>query len=264
MIDLPDSETRAPTRAANARWLSGWPAIGPALLAVLLSYRTIAIAGLEPPIGLSIAASMIAIAWAAFTRRRWAAPLLLVGPIALIASPAGTELSFNLARPDETSWFVFAVLVCVSAGFSLAGAVALLAPTPAARWALAPLVIVGTYAFGWLLVTIDPQPDLGADLSAERIAELPQTRLVNFSYGLPPSDLIVDVDGQSRLQVRLVNSSDLPHTFTIDDLGVDVYVPAGRQALVDLAVTDAPDVVTLHCAIGDHRQLGMVTEVALR
>jgi hypothetical protein len=245
-------------RQAATRW-HWWPALGPALLGALLAIRTLVGAGLAPAIGLSIAAMLGGVAYLAPRRDWWTAPLLLLGPIALVASPAGTELSFNLSHSSDRFWFVLTLAITVSVGLCVAAAVCAVLDHRVVRRSAGLIAVLAAVGFAVGLVTLDPQPDLGRGLDAASRATLPEVALVNFAYGLPADDLIVDVDGRERLRVLLDNPSDLPHTFTIEAVGVDVYVPAGRSAFVDVpferAVAEPP---SIHCAIGDHRQLGMV------
>ena len=56
-----------------------------------------------------------------------------------------------------------------------------------------------------------------------------------------------------------MNDTAVPHTFTATSLGVDVYVPAGRDAVVRLPASGAA--VPVICTIGDHADLGMVATV---
>ncbi len=239
------------------RW---WPAVGPALLAALLSARTLLGEGLAPAIGLSVAGVLVGVAIVAPRREWWTAPLLLIGPISLIASPAGTELSFNLSRPGDAGWFWLTVAIAASVGLCLAAALAVVVDHPAARRGASVVALVGAVGFALALTAVDPQPDLGRDLTSAERAAAPTVQLVNFAYGLPESALVVDVDGTARLTAHMVNDSDLPHTFTIDELGLDVYVPAGRATYVDVAVERSGPFEVL-CTIGDHRSLGMVTTV---
>jgi hypothetical protein len=239
--------------------LHWWPALGPALLGALLAVRTLAGAGLAPAIGLSIAVMLGGVAYVAPRREWWTAPLLLVGPIALVASPAGTELSFNLSHAGDRFWFVITLAIAVSVGLCVAAAVCAVVDHHAVRRSAGPMAILAAVAFTVGLMALDPQPDLGRGLDAATRASLPEVTLVNFAYGLPADDLIVDVDGSERLRALFDNPSDLPHTFTIDALDVDVYVPAGRRTYVDIAIErTAAQPLSIHCAIGDHRDLGMV------
>lgn len=235
-----------------------WPGAGPAILAVLLVARAVVADGLELSIALGIAAVFAGVAVVAARRMRMASVALLIPPIAFVASPARTELSFNLARPDDTGWYVFTLAVAVGVGLCLAGIVALLVDRPAGRWAVVPATLVGAVAFAGLIGLVDPQPDLGSGLDAATRDALPTVVMVNYAYGVEP----VTVDGD-RLRVRLENDSDLPHTFSVDALDLDVFVPAGRDAYVDVVIPPSVGGLDVYCAVGDHEALGMVVELAV-
>jgi len=266
---IQESDPVARTTAPTARH---WRAAGPALIAVLLIGRTVAVGGVDAAIGFAIAGSLLAIAAFAHRTSPWIALLLMVGPIALVTSPARTELSFNLARPDESGWFVFTVATSMGVGLCAAAAIDVLVdgrwrrPIAAAVAAGAALTAVGAGAFVVLLTTIDPQPDLGRDLTATERADLPRVGLVNFAFALPSDEfddyLVTTTDGTEptkRFRVELDNPSDVPHTFSVEQLDLDVHVPAGRTATIDVDVPgDVGTVIEVICLVGDHADLGMI------
>jgi len=230
-----------------------WPGIGPAALAVLLATRTVLAPGLDLAIGLSVAAIFAGVAVAGARRRAWAVPLLVLAPIVFLVTPARTELAFDIARPGDTVWFAFAAAIALASGCCLAGAVAVATHQPAARWAVMPVGVLGAVGFVAVLGLVDPNPDLGRGLDTATRDSLAQIDLIDFGYR-PPAGSIVN-DG--RLQVRLVNDTGLPHTFSVDALDLSVYVPAGRTAFVDVAIPERTTDLAIYCAVGEHRQLGM-------
>lgn len=242
--------------------MSWWPAIGPAAIGLLLLVRAIAADGLEPAIAGPIALVLFGIA--AFVARRrppWSAALLMVGPVALVTTPARTEFAFNLARPDDTGWYVFTLAVAAATGLSVAAAATVVAGDRLPRRITVPAVtLLGAVGFAVLVQAVDPQPDLGDDLTDAQLAALPEVALVNYGYGLDADAVRTVDDGSPRLRARLVNDSDLPHTFTVDGL-VDVYVPAGREAVLDAELPTEDTAVRVYCAVGDHEALGMVVEL---
>jgi plastocyanin len=60
----------------------------------------------------------------------------------------------------------------------------------------------------------------------------------------------------STVNVSLSNLDFLPHTFTIDEVGMDQEVPALGKA--QLTFTAEPGVYSIYCAIPGHREAGMV------
>jgi hypothetical protein len=240
-----------------------WRALGPVALGLLLAGRTLAADGLEPAIGLSIALVLVTIGIAAGRGNRWAGGLALIGPVALLTTPAVSELAFSLVRPGDRAWFAFAVATAAAAGASIATATSALVAHPATHRGAPVVTLVGAALFAVALGVIDPQPDTGRGLDATRASALPTVDMVNYAYAGELGRVIVDVDGQRRLQMRLTNPSDLPHTFTVDELGLEVYVPAGRETVVDVAVPARRGTFTVHCAIGDHLAQGMVTSLVV-
>ncbi len=263
----PSSSEAAPTQH-RPLGATAWRSSGPALIAALVTLRTFAAGGFEPAIGLSIALLLAATAVVARRTERWVSLLLLVGPIALITSPARTELSFSLARPDDTDWFVFVLGTAIAVGLCIAAAVDVVVSVGAghrnatlATTARVTATVLGAAGFAAALVVADPQPDLGRDLGADERNALVDIGLVNFAFAVPSGavdDYVVTTDGVARFRARLVNDSDLPHTFTIEAFGLDVYVPAGRDAVVDVDARATTSAVRVVCLVGDHADLGMV------
>ena len=110
---------------------------------------------------------------------------------------------------------------------------------------------------------LSPQPAFGQGLDDESVAALPVIEMVNFAY----DPVVVEAGTDAMYRARLVNPSDAPHTFTIEAIGLEVYVPTGRWAVLELAEDDlAGAPLAVICTIGDHLALGMagVVEVAAR
>ncbi|MGB7877532.1 MAG: hypothetical protein WBL31_02135, partial [Ilumatobacteraceae bacterium] len=75
----------------------------------------------------------------------------------------------------------------------------------------------------------------------------------------------VEAPAGEPYRARLDNASDLPHTFTIEALDIEVFVPAGRWAIIELdpdALADAP--LAVICTIGDHLAQGMASVIEIR
>ena len=102
-------------------------------------------------------------------------------------------------------------------------------------------------ALGWSLVAA--------------IAGLPVIELLDFRY----EPVVVEAVGGEVYRARLHNPTELPHTFTVDSLDLEVFVPAGRWAVLEIgadALAAAP--LTVVCTIGDHLAQGMAGVVELR
>jgi hypothetical protein len=85
--------------------------------------------------------------------------------------------------------------------------------------------------------------------------------MLNYTY----DPIVVEAGTDGVCRARLVNPSDAPHTFTIDSIDLEVYVPAGRWAVLELSpddLTGAP--LAAICTIGDHLALGMAGTVEVQ
>lgn len=265
------SGSDGPNRATPERTLLAWVGLGPVVMAVALVLRALTVRDEIAPVLAAIGVGLL-ISGVVVVRRRAtipnaaAAAVLMIGPVAIIATDARTELSYNLFRPDETGWFALTLLMGLGAGLAVAGAVvsALAArPSSSTQRPLAGRLIgvvggalAGTAAVLGLIAVVDPQPDLGRSLSEDERAGLPTVALLDFAFA-PTAVEVVD----DRMRVRLENPTRLPHTFAVDSLGIDVYVPPGRVTYVDVAVPAGAldgDGARVWCSIGDHEELGMV------
>lgn len=173
--------------------------------------------------------------------------------VALVVSPAASELAFNLARPEESGWFVWSVALLASVGLVAAAIVLGHAPTGFRGAAAAAGVAMGVVAVSTVAVIV-----VGGAGAAERAPDrlaLPEIQLFDAAFG----ELRFAQDADGDRWALLVNDSALPHTFTVAENGVDVYVPAGRDAVVRLPASDTP--LPVICTIGDHADEGMVATV---
>ena len=236
----------------TARWAM---AVGPVLLGVLLLLRgTVLAPGALDPAVTGVGIVVVALASAIWGGHRWAALAVGTLPFVLVLSPAGPELAFGLARPGDRGWFAFVVLTVVAGGGCLATAGGALVRGSSRGGLLAAALPVGVLVTGGLLAAVHGLADDGAGLPEAERAALPVVDLVDFAFASQDVDLTTSAVGESH-RLRLRNDTGLPHTFTVDEVGVDVYVPPGREAVVRMRL-DGP--ATAYCAVGDHRELGMV------
>lgn len=207
---------------------------------------------------LMVVAAVFTVAAAAMVGgRRIGGLAFVIAPFALVLSPSGQELSFSLVAYDSEFWRWHAVAAALTAG---AAAVTALAASATPAWPRATVVaVVALVPIGGLAtlgVLAARAPVTHADeLDAAARAALPVVELLDFEFaGLP------DAVAPGATYTAIVrNPTDLPHTFTADQVGVDLYVPAGREAAVRFTAPGAPLVVI--CTIGDHAELGMVATV---
>lgn len=238
-----------PARAARALGV-----LAGALVVVTGAVRLVAVPG-----GAEVALPFVAVggvlvvaAWAG----SWpiVAGMGAVVAVALVVSPAASELAFNLARPEESGWFLWSVALLVSVGLAAAAIVIGRSPTGvrggAAAAGVAMVVVAATTATAAVVVG-----GAGAAERAPAQLALPEIQLFDAAFG----ELRFAEEENGDRWALLVNDTAAPHTFTVAELGVDVYVPAGRDAVLRLPASDSS--VSVICTIGDHADEGMVASV---
>ena len=231
-------------------------ALAPVVFAVLFLVRSVTPV-LDTTL-LSIGALLVVVTGGLLVGRRWAALAYLIFPVAVFASPAGREFSFHLSAIDSAGWRWFAVLSLLSLGTSV-GVVALVLLDRRPTLKMGTASVAGGLLLGGLMIVaiqaLHSHPAFGDDLSDDEIAALPVIELVNYGY-LADGPITIPTGGTFR--AVLENPSDLPHTFTVEELDVEVYVPARRWAIVELDGSSiGGDEVEIICTIGDHLEQGM-------
>ena len=111
-------------------------------------------------------------------------------------------------------------------------------------WIILVILIAGT---GWYLGTLKKDKVSG---------ELPAGAVLvkGFNYGYSPADIVVK-EGET-VRIRL-SSDDSPHTFTIDELGVDQQFTWDED--VDISfVANRKGKFRYYCAVPGHSESGMV------
>lgn len=252
------------------RWTLG---VGPLCLTLLFLVRATTPA--IDPILLGIFVVLAASTAGLIAGSRIGAVGVLVLGLALFQPTTAREFSFSLSAVDSQMWRLWAVGSLVALGWSLAAAIFVLVAartidrTPSVRIASA---IAGGVVVGVALIAVfpalSPQPAFGRDLDSEAIAALPVIELLDFRY----EPVIVeaagarDGDGDDGVyRARLDNPTELPHTFTVESLDLEVYVPAGRWAVLEIGADDlAAAPLAVVCTIGDHLAQGMAGVIELR
>jgi hypothetical protein len=195
-----------------------------------------------------------------------AAGVLVLG-LALFQPITAREFSFSLSAIDSDGWRIWAVASLVALGWSLVAAVVVLVngrrtdsiPRPRLASATAGGVVLGVALIA-VFPALSPQPAFGQDLGADAIAALPVIEMRNFSF----APTVVEVAPDETYRARVTNPSNLPHTLTIEALDIEVFVPAGRWAVLELEAGDlAGAPLSVICTIGDHLSLGMAGVVEL-
>ena len=242
------------------RWVLG---VGPLGLAALFLVR--ATVPVIDSLLLSIFVVLVASTGALIAGSRLGAGVVLALGLALFQPMTAREFSFSLSATDSDVWRVWAVASLVSLGWTIVAAVAVLAvgdrTDAAPPWRVGSLA-GGGVALGMALLAVfpalAPQPAFGQDLAAESVEELEVIEMLNFAY----DPVVVEAAGDGTYRARLVNPSDAPHTFTIESIDLEVFVPAGRWAVLELTEDDlAGAPLAVICTIGDHLALGMAAVV---
>jgi hypothetical protein len=187
---------------------------------------------------------------------RIGAGVVLLLALALFQPVTARDFSFNLGSVDEPLWRLWAVGSLLALGWTLVASVLVLIGEIDLERAIGGSAAGLVLGVGLLLLfpVLAPQPGFGADLTSEEIDELPVIEMLNYRY--EPPIVSIQTDGVHRAKV--VNESDLPHAITIDAIDLEVYVPAGRWAVIEIDGAElAAGQVELFCAIGDHKAQGM-------
>lgn len=247
------------------RWTLG---IGPIVLAGLFLIR--ATVPVADPMLIAIFAVLAAGTAALIAGSRVGAGIVLALSLALFQPITAREFSFSLSAVDSDVWRAWAVAALVSLGWSIVAAVIVLVTGGRSSTASARKIgaaVAGGLVFGAALIGVfpmlAPQPAFGQELGTAEIDTLPVITMYDYGY----SPTIVEATGDDEpYRARIDNPTELPHTFTIESLDLEVFVPAGRWAVLEIDVekglVQAP--LAVICTIGDHLSLGMAGVVETR
>lgn len=245
------------------RWVLG---IGPISLAALFLVR--ATVPVADTLLLAIFVVLVAATAGLIAGSRAAAGVVLVLGLALFQPMTAREFSFSLTATDSDLWRIWAIASLASLGWTIVAAIVVLvvgdradAAPPRRLGTLA----VGGLALGFGLVAVfpamAPQPAFGRGLDDEATRALPVIELLDYAY----DPVVVEVGTDGVYRARLVNPSTQPHTFTVESIDLEVFVPPGRWAVLELSPDDlAGAPLAVICTIGDHLALGMAGVVEVR
>ena len=245
------------------RWVLG---LGPISLAGLFLVR--ATVPVVDTVLLAIFVVLVSATVGMIAGSRLGAAVVLALGLALFQPMTAREFSFSLSATDSTIWRMWAVASLLSLGWTIVAAVVVAVlgdrADSAPPWRVGSLA-GGGLALGFGLVAVfpalAPQPAFGQGLDAEATETLPVIELLNDAY----DPVVVEAGADGVYRARLVNPSDEPHTFTIESIGLEVYVPPGRWAVLELTPDDlAGAPLAVICTIGDHLALGMAGVVEAR
>jgi len=167
---------------------------------------------------------------------RWTPLLGAVLYVLILLASVPTVIS-ALSHPGDTYLFAFNV---IALALTIVGMTAGIGATiqnyrssaenrPAPRWLAAGLSGLTGVVLGAILVAALAGASAGAEssVSSQTLATLPSFTTQHSQFA--PAALDAKV-GQP-VALRLDNLDDTPHTFTIQELSVDIYMPAGKSAL---------------------------------
>lgn len=245
------------------RWLLG---LGPLALCALFLVR--ATTPTPDVVLLSIFVVLVAATGALIAGSRVGGGVVTVLALALFQPMTAREFAFSLTSIDSAAWRWWAVASVVAIGWSLvAGAVVLVRGERIGEqrlWLLGAQIGAGLVLGVALLAVfpaLAPQPAFGQGLGDDDVDELPVIELLDYRY----EPIVVQADSGNVYRAKLDNPSDAAHTFTIESIDLEVYVPAGRWAILELDVDDlAGAPLAVICTIGDHLALGMAGSVETR
>jgi len=185
-----------------------------------------------------VVSGLIATGW------RWT-PLLGAALYVLLFFNIAPTLLTALSHPGDTYLFAINVIFLALAAVGITAGIGATvqnyrrdaADRPAPRWLAAGLTGLTGAILGAILVAAlaGASTDTGAGVSPQTMEALPSFATQRSQFA--PTALNAHV-GQP-VALRLDNRDDTPHTFTIKELNVDVYMPAGKSALALFTPTKA-------------------------
>lgn len=188
-------------------------------------------------------------------RQRWLF-LLGVAPIGAALTIARPILAYDLARPDETAYFLGTAFILVLGCMSAALGIAAIATS---NRRMVPLASLGALVLIPLVTTFiatqSPSSETTDDqISAAQRADAVEVIMADYAFAVDPELL---VGGQV---LHLQNAGSFPHDFTIPSLDVAVIVPPGRDTYLQLPAQETGPTL-LYCTVGDHRSRGMELQI---
>jgi plastocyanin len=177
-----------------------------------------------------IVSGLIATGW------RWA-PLLGVALYVFLLLTSVPVLLSALSHPSDTYLFAFNVIALALATVGITAGIGATIQNyrrsavnrPAPRWLAAGLTGLTGVVLGAILAAalVGASADTGAGVSSQTLEALPSFTTQRSEFA--PAALNARI-GQP-VALRLDNRDNTPHTFTIQELNIDIYMPAGKSAL---------------------------------
>jgi plastocyanin len=212
-----------------------------------------------------VAAPLLCAALAA-TGRPWTPLLAPAMALIVLASPVRGDIPYNLARPGETRYFVYTLVLLAALGVAVTvGIAATLRQRGRGgplRATVAAVVIGGLLlgaTIGGLLRATSGERDTAAGFTDAELAAMPTFAMGDLYFA--PS--LIEVRAGQTVAIRFTNDGLLPHAFDFDGDRVHLRVPPGRSG-VAVFTPSVPGTYTFYCGVGDHRAEGMVGTLIVR
>lgn len=121
---------------------------------------------------------------------------------------------------------------------------------------IAILILLGIFGKGFLNQQNKPSASKTANSNSEQNAVFKQgyTTVRGFNYGFSPKTITVKLGAAVKLNLI---SDDSPHTFTIDELGVNQQFTYGKDATV-IFTASKKGTFQFYCAVPSHKENGMI------
>ena len=205
-----------------------------------------------PEVATTIGAIGLGVAGLIFTVRRWSIALgtlfALVAGV-LVVAPAPDDIARVLVQPADPLYvplmllFPFMAMGMIS---GLAGTVQHVRRSQSGRttppWLMAVIAASVGVALCGIVLGMVPRPAVTQAISPSVLASLPALRTSGFAFD--QTELHAHVG--ETVALRLENSDNTTHTFTVDELGVDVPIVPG-DANVALFRPTQPGTYTFYC-----------------
>lgn len=175
-------------------------------------------------------------------RKRLGLALAIVTVVALTGNLAG--IADELTNPNSAPAFILTLLSTVAAMTAITAGLGALF-----KWSAAPIraiAITGIVSFGVgavASIVIAANTDSAAALGSD-------VRVTAEKVEFAPGEIVMD-GGQSGIWVE--NNDGIRHTFTIDELGVNLEVPALKAGRIDIDA--APGTYEFICTVPGHEAM---------
>ena len=124
----------------------------------------------------------------------------------------------------------------------------------------------GTAALGALMMTLAAVTfgacgsSSGSGSSSTTAAGAPAIAITAKSFEFDPKEITVKSGDSATIALT---AKDIPHDFTVKELGIHVPAQAGKTASKKVTF-DKPGTYTFYCSVSGHREAGMVGKLVVQ